>query len=34
MQVAERDGDTEALKEAIEATKNAQNILSKTIEVV
>jgi len=34
MQVAERDGDTEALKEAIEATKNAQNILSKTIEIV
>ena len=31
---AERDGDESALKEAIEATKNAQNILSKTIEVV
>lgn len=31
---AERDGDEVMLKEAIEATKNAQNILSKTIEVV
>ncbi len=31
---AERDDDTEALKEAIEATKNAQNILSTKIEIV
>lgn len=31
---AEQSGDEEALKEAIEATKNAQNILSKSIDII